>query len=95
VYGNDSCSTRELHQFNFQSVIIGGQVGQVCVIHLQIRGIDLQNNLFSALYLTQHRGFNVHISKSIMKFEKNGHIPFVAKVGDELLMLVILLERPL
>ena len=44
---------------------------------------DLQNNLFSVLYLTQHRGFDVHISKSIMKFEKDGHIPFVAKVGDD------------
>jgi hypothetical protein len=44
---------------------------------------DLQNNLFSVLYLTQHRGFDVHISKSTMKFEKDGHIPFVAKVGDD------------
>ena len=66
----------------FKPVIDGKPAREVefaRVLHV----LDLQNNLFSILYLTQHRGFNVNISKSIMKFEKDGHIPFVAKVGDD------------
>ena len=54
---------------------------------------DLQNNLFSVLYLTQRRGFDVHISKSIMKFEKDGHYLLLPKW--ETTMLAILLVRPL
>lgn len=66
----------------FRPVIDGKQTRVVefaRVLHVP----DLQNNLFSVLYLTQQKGFDVHISKSVMTFEKDGYKPFIAKIGDD------------
>lgn len=41
------------------------------VLHVPL----LCNNLLAVLYLTQHKGFDVHISKNVMKFSRDKKPP--------------------
>ena len=41
---------------------------------------ELENSLFSFLYLTKHKGFEIHINSHHMDFLRNGHTLFCAPI---------------
>jgi hypothetical protein len=56
----------------------------------------LENSLFSCLYLTKHKGFEIHIDANHMDFIRNGHTLFRAPIdGNNLLNLPLRVTVPL
>ncbi|KLO05358.1 hypothetical protein SCHPADRAFT_792649, partial [Schizopora paradoxa] len=45
---------------------------------------DLRSNLFSVLFLTKNKGFDVHIFGDFMQFRLRGSLLFSARVSEDL-----------
>ena len=63
--------------------IIGGKPSQGVELTKVLHVPALHNNLLSVLYLTHHKGFNVHISAKIMKFYYHGNVLFTASITGQ------------
>ncbi|KAJ3489457.1 hypothetical protein NLJ89_g11528 [Agrocybe chaxingu] len=63
----------------FNPVVNGKKVRSVeltRVLHVP----QLRNNLLACLYLTRHKGFDIHIGRTHMDFKRNGQILFQAPI---------------
>ena len=65
------------------SPLINGQTARDVEFSRVLHVPDLNNNLLSVLYLTQHKGFHVHIDRNTMRFSQNNTILFTASVSEK------------
>jgi len=62
--------------------VIGGKAFQPVEFTRVLHVPSLQNNLLSCLYLTKHKGFEIHIDSHQMDFNCDGRTLFCAPIGS-------------
>ena len=62
--------------------VIGGKAFQPVEFTRVLHVPSLQNNLLSCLYLTKHKGFEIHIDSHQMDFNRDGRTLFCTPIGS-------------